>query len=405
MSQEVAIALDIGTSSVKIGIVSVEGEVIFHNRMFFSYPLLASSLFATFLKGLNEAINESIDKKYTVLGICVSGNGPSLVAVDKNSREKDFLLMWNERAVYEKFDSSPSIYLPRLLMLKKAYSEVYQNASIFLPLVEYLLFRLTEKKIATLTEMRFLPYYWEEDDLKTIGFNAHLLPSFVELGEEIGFYRGIKLFAGPPDYVAALIGTATLFEHSACDVAGSSEGINITVKEKPLNLPQSFRLMPSPIPNLWTIAALFADFGTRFSNSVKEVKNTYLFRSEEREDNFVQTMEIVFASHFSHTPLEPCFEPVYNIVLDILSSLKEAFEGLEKVTNFNGSYSVSGGHAKSELYLKMKAIATKRKFNLLNHADTELLGDAIIVFYKSGLYPSLQEGAKQTVKTVKTFTP
>ena len=56
-----------------------------------------------------------------------------------------------------------------------------------------------------------------------------------------------------------------------------------------------------------------------------------------------------------------------------------------------------------ELYINMKSFVTKRTFTLLNHADAELLGNAILVFYKSGVYSSLKDAAKQTIKITKIF--
>ena len=76
---------------------------------------------------------------------------------------------------------------------------------------------------------------------------------------------------------------------------------------------------------------------------------------------------------------------------------------LEEITNVFPYYSLSGGHAKNECYLNMKSFITKRHFNLLNHADAELLGNAILVFYKCALYSSLKDAARQTVRVVKVF--
>lgn len=443
MKKCAAIAIDVGTSSCKLGIVSVEGEVLFDKRKFFPVmngkSLNASSLFALVLELLNLAIDWSVERGILLLGICISGNGPTLVSIDKTNREKDVLLMWNEE--YDITDdelsryikNSSSIFLPRLIAFKTQHNEAYQNAQYLLPLVEYLSFRLTGNAYTLLPEKRFAHYYWDDDMLASCSFNHSLLAPFVELGFCAGTYRGVKLFLGPPDYVAALIGTASLFAGTACDVAGSSEGINITVDSVPSSIPKGLRLMPSPSPHLWTLAALFSDVGTRFATAVKDMHKTYAFRSNNIEDNFLEVMEVICECYFkkveegekkvafnstlnvdgkfdgmlgsftSNDFLPPHFSKLYAQVMSILSSLKDAFNLLEETTGFKQSYVLSGGHAKNEAYTKMKAHFTGRSFSLLQHRDAELLGDAVIVFYRCGIYSSLQEAARKVVKLEKAI--
>ena len=398
-----AISLDVGTSSIKVGVVDVSGCVLFHRRIFFASILKASSLYGYFIRALEEAIRYCNENKLSVLGISVSGNGPTLISVSKFGRDEDVLLMWND-GKSEKLNNSVSIFAPRLSLFKKRYKSSYENSLFILPLVEYLLFRLGGSPITLLPEKRFEAFYWKEDDLKAIEFDKNLLLPFVELGYKVGSYKNIPLFAGPPDYVAALIGTGTLENFSACDVAGSSEGINISVNKKPTNIPSNIRVMPSIIPNLWTVAVLFNDTGIRFSNAVKKIK--YDFKSDDLEEKFKEVMEVVSDCYYSNKKMEEMnssFVEVYDIVIDILTSLKTSFGLLENITGFSGSYTLSGGHAKNDLYISMKSFVTKRSFALLNHADGELLGNAILVFYKSGVYSSLKEAATKTLKITKTW--
>ncbi|MGP1438147.1 MAG: hypothetical protein ACTTKH_03645 [Treponema sp.] len=389
--------MDVGTSSIKVAVIDISGNVLFHKRTFFNVVLTATSLYNYFIIALESAITYCTDNNFSALGISVSGNGPSIISVSKLGTQYDKLLMWNDGAS-ERLKDSFSIFAPRLALFKQKYKSNYDNTLFFLPLVEYLLFRLGGEPITLLPEKRFEPFYWQEKDLEAIDFNKKILTPFVELGYKVGSYKNIPLFAGPPDYVAALIGTNTLHPFSACDIAGSSEGINISVEKKPIDIPPNFRLMPSVIPNLWTIAALFNDTGIRFSNAVKKIKT----KSNDLEERFKEVMEIVSECYF-HKKQNKDFEEVYNIVIDILNSLKTSFEALEKLTNFSGSYALSGGHAKNELYINMKSFVTKKTFTLLNHADGELLGNSIIVFYKSGVYSSLKEAAEKTIKITKTF--
>ncbi len=405
-----AIALDVGSSSIKVGIVGSKGDVLFHKRVFFSYPLTAQSLLSLFCKVLDEALQVARDECLNVLGIAISGNGPTWIAVDGKSRNEDVLFMWNEKVdlssqnLDNSFKGSQSIFAPRLSLFKSLYASAFQKASLFLPLVEYLLFCLGSEPIAVLPEKRFLPFYWQDEDLRSVGIEKNRVPPFVDLGYKAVQYQGVPVFAGPPDYVAALIGTSCLFEGSACDVAGSSEGINITVatvEEK--NIPCNVRVMPSPVPGLWTVATLFSDSGTKFSKAVSALASSYAFRTNNMEDNYIEVMERILPSYFEEITLPSCFKDVNSVVMQVLQSLKEGFELLERITHLQPEYALSGGHAKNDAYLKIKSHFTHRTFYRLNHADAELLGDAIIVFLKCGIYSSIQEGAKDLIKKKEIF--
>ena len=165
-----AISLDVGTSSIKVAVIDIEGGILFHKRLFFTAILTASYLYSCFMHVLEEAICYCTTNDLYVLGISVSGNGPTLISVSKSGRNKDVLLMWNEEK-NERLPDSISIFAPRLNLFKKKYKVSYENSLFFLPLVEYLLFRLGCKAITLLPEKRFEAFYWKETDLKAIEFD------------------------------------------------------------------------------------------------------------------------------------------------------------------------------------------------------------------------------------------
>lgn len=400
-----AIALDVGSSSIKVGVVDGEGEMLFHKRIFFPALLTASSLFSFFMQGLNEAVEWASRERINVLGASISGNGPTWVALDGKKRENDVLFMWNEGDA-KRIEGSSSLFAPRLSLFKSLYPDIFEVSFIFLPLVEYLVFCLGAEPLVALPQSRFLPFYWQDEDLYDIGIKKEKVPNyFVELGYKATQYKGIPIFAGPPDYVAALIGSSCLFEGKACDVAGSSEGINITVEKLPSNIPPNVRVMPSVIPNLMTMATLFKDSGVKFSKAVSSLASSYSFRLSDVEDNYIEVMEIISRNYFDGAFLPLNFKEVYDVVIQVLGLLKTSFDLLESLVSFKPSYALSGGHAKNEAYLKIKSHFTNRTFYRLNHADAELLGDAIIVFWKSGIYSSLQEGAKDLLKVKDVWKP
>lgn len=127
-----AISLDVGTSSIKIAVIDVEGKVLFHKRVFFTTILTASSLYDYFIRGLEEAISYCAINNFYLLGISVSGNGPSIISVSKFGRADDVLLMWND-GFCEMLPNSLSIFAPRLNLFKKNTKHLMIVAYFFYP--------------------------------------------------------------------------------------------------------------------------------------------------------------------------------------------------------------------------------------------------------------------------------
>ena len=75
-----AISLDVGTSSIKVAIIDIDGNILFHQRIFFNLILTASSLYENFMLALEKAIDYCNINNFHVLGISVSGNGPSVIS-------------------------------------------------------------------------------------------------------------------------------------------------------------------------------------------------------------------------------------------------------------------------------------------------------------------------------------
>ena len=72
---------DIGTSSLKAAFITEDGTVLKFIRLLFPQPVHAVDWVQTFF-----AAWRSFPADYAIEAICISGNGPSLVAVPQNRR-------------------------------------------------------------------------------------------------------------------------------------------------------------------------------------------------------------------------------------------------------------------------------------------------------------------------------
>ena len=79
--QRGVLCADIGTSSLKAAFITEDGTVLKFIRLLFPQPVQAVDWVQTFF-----AAWHILPADYVIEAICVSGNGPSLVAVPQNRR-------------------------------------------------------------------------------------------------------------------------------------------------------------------------------------------------------------------------------------------------------------------------------------------------------------------------------
>ena len=91
-----AAVFDIGTSSLKGALIAEDGKVYTQGRLFFPQNLEAETWLVSFENLFKLFSDFAEQKSIKICGICISGNGPSLVAVSEASAERDFLLLWNK---------------------------------------------------------------------------------------------------------------------------------------------------------------------------------------------------------------------------------------------------------------------------------------------------------------------
>lgn len=406
------LCVDIGTSSLKSALITSEGNVVAYNRERFQETenFQGEIWFQAFAASATKLLNCNISKKQ-ILGICISGNGPTISASSGET------LLWNQQVPKispELFSENPniskSLFLPRLVAFKNMYPKIWENATYVFSAAEYLIWRLTNKAVTILPEERFRSTYWEDESLKKLNLQSEKLPPFVFSGTQVGLLKKeivqkinltheIPVFAGAPDFIVAMIGTNTLQPGNICDRAGTSEGINLCIDIMPEinknnSLTKNMRFLPSVIPGLYNASLLIADSGKRFSMFRKKYANNIDY------ETFVSSL-----INFPERNPEGT-ELLNKIVLEVKDSTNKIL-ALCKQLGYPTPKAITttGGQGKNHTWLQYKSSAIGINIQVTNCPDAELIGDAVLGFMGLGLYNSIQEGASKMVKISKTFFP
>lgn len=447
---------DIGTSSLKAAFITEDGTVLKFIRLLFPQPVHAVDWVQTFF-----AAWRSLPADYAIEAICISGNGPSLVAVPQNRRapeasttaaagspsagfssaggmnrvdlingileaaKHDRLFLWNEPAPQGLTVSGPqcstvpalqegaasippagaSLFLPRIAAFRAKYPDVFDSAAQLFSGPEYVSYLLTGAAVTSLPDPRYEAAYWSKEELFRFSEALHidterlagLLPPFTAAGTVIGRFCGIPVVAGVPDFIAALIGTGTLTAGTACDRAGSSEGINVCISQP--HRAEKTLLLPSVMPDLWNLSSVIPSSGAAFSD--------FLITHGLRGNDYIAAMERIAAEPFVVSRAYPAtFEGQGRAFVEELAfRIRYGCDLLEQASGFHPVYTLSGGQAHNAIWCQMKADITGRTFALPAFADGELIGDAALALYGLGRGDNLAAIAQRLIRIKRYYEP
>ncbi len=430
------LACDIGTSSLKAALVDSSGAVLVSARVRFPEARRSASDWTLALAEASACLRKCLAESGTGIpfdpvAIAVSGNGPTLVSIDK-AGETGPVLLWNElvapgenesrpnhsghgSSVAGEAPSSPSIFIPRIASYRAAFGSRYENARLLLSGPEYLIWALTGNAVTILPEARFGRAYWTASDLAGAGLDGSRLAPFVPTGHIAGkaslsslraalghgahpgidaIPEGIPVIAGGPDFVVALIGTGTLSAGTACDRAGTSEGLNVCTANR---VDREFvRTLPSVMSGLWNASYLLPETGAAF----------HAWRRDAGQNRrpYPEIMAEIEESPIIPARGEP-LHPGRAMVERIGFSVRRGVETLKAATGLDCAFTLSGGQARNETWNQMKADITGATFALTATPDGELMGDAVVAFASLGDYASIGEAASRMVTVARHFEP
>ena len=429
---------DIGTSSLKAAFITEDGTVLKFIRLLYPQPVQAVDWVQAFF-----AAWHILPADYTVEAICVSGNGPSLVAVPQNcpmpqasinaatplsaaslpsavppddvingiidAAKNDTLFLWNEPVPQGLTVSIPltgaSLFLPRIAAFRAKYPDIFAGAAQLFSGPEYVSYLLTGTAVTSLPDPRYDAAYWRKEELFRFSEALHidterlagLLPPFTAAGTVIGRFCGIPVVAGVPDFIAALIGTGTLTAGTACDRAGSSEGINVCISQP--RRAEKTLLLPSVIPDLWNLSSVIPSSGAAFSSFL--VSHGFL------GNDYIAAMERIAEEPFVASGAYPATFAGQGraFVEELAFRIRHGCDLLEQASGFHPVYTLSGGQAHNAIWCQMKADMTGRTFALPAFADGELIGDAALALYGLGRGDNLASIAQRLIRIKRYYEP
>lgn len=437
-SEQVVISMDVGTSSLKGGVIDAEGKLINWVRV----PLnektagpLETQPAETWLKAMGTALSK-LPERRRAAALAVSGNGPTVVPVDASGKALDEASLWlNRRDV--RVEGQPSFFLPKIAWFARHKPDIYAGARWFLGCPEYLAFVLCGEAAAFTPSEEFTPYIWGKKGIEAYQLDQRKVPQPVRTGMVLGTLRrdaaatpglqavadlppDIPVIAAGADFLMALVGTAVTGPGRTCDRAGTSEGINCCMDRRIIH-PQ-LRCLPHAVDGMYNIAGILASTGRIFEwfrrFSGQQDRDYYQMLSDIVKVKWDRQLPHFYPSlhrgevwEFSRgifTDLEAhhgSAEMGRAVVSSIGFGVRDLIETLEEQGCEIGSLRISGGQGRNTIWNQMKADIIGRVIEVPHIIDAELAGNAVAAFTALGCYPSLTDAAEKMVRIDMQFEP
>ncbi len=458
------LACDVGTTTVKVGVIDVRGGLVSLARERIPAAGIGGFTVRPWIHALKKALGRLGNHGPGALrAVAVSGNGPSLVPLNKNGRPLAPVLLWHEAGgVWSAggpesagkvgsaggmgaWESAPaglrSYFLPYVIRLARTGPLLYERTHTFLPCPEYICYLFTGRMVTTLPHTDYSDYFWSPEEIGRCALEQDKFPPFIHFttpvgavtpvgAEEFGLPQGIPVFSGGPDFLMALLGTGVVIPGRTLDRAGSSEGINHCVKHS-VDHP-ALRTLPGLLKHTFNISGVVPRSGSLLEQAARELfPRGSLFekaleqalRERPGADGLLfvpgfdpgregqagsvclksgkTVLGCFFNARHEHTPRARLRAVAEGICLRLRSILS-----VMKTCGLHiSSLYASGGQVLNPGLNQLKADTLGVDIAVPEVPDAELIGNACVAFSALGEYAAPEKAAQRMVRLSEEFSP
>jgi xylulokinase len=276
------LGIDLGTTEVKVGLVTLDGRLIGLSRAGYRTETDAVNGWAeqdpdAWWGALTTAVRHLVAPgRADVVAVAIDGHGPTLVAVDEHAKPTRPAIIWQDsRATAEGAELAAATGLegwslaglPAALWVERHEPDVASATRCYLATWDFLALRMTGRASTSLVEGQPFP---SPSVLGGAGIPAERIPPPVRAGEvvgeltaaasdQLGVAPGTPVVAGMVDAWASFHGAGMTAPGDAIDVGGAAGGFGV-YWDQPLRVPGSFVTI-APLPGLFSIGGAMAATG------------------------------------------------------------------------------------------------------------------------------------------------
>ena len=317
-NEKLILAVDLGTSGMKVALISVSGKVIGWEtepvRLIITPDGGAEQSpeewWQAFLSAAGRLIRREPDAGPNVTAVCCSTQGEGTVAVDKTGKALGNAILWmdmrgapnlrkqigglvniggaglaNVLRFIKLTGGMPSMTgkdpSAHMLFIRDTMPEIYARTHKFLNVLDYINLRLSGEFVATfdsivtswVTDNRDpSAVHYDDSLIRSLGIDSAKLPDVVpctkvignlrrEVADALGLSSNVKVVAGAIDNTAAAIGAGAVEDYLPHLYIGTSSWIAAHVPFKKTDVSSSMASIPCAVPGRYLLTALQATAG------------------------------------------------------------------------------------------------------------------------------------------------
>lgn len=457
------IGLDLGTSALKLLLMSGQGEIckIISKEYPISFPKPGWSeqnpvdWWNAAVDGIRELVRDVVDKNQ-IKGISFGGQMHGLVVLDKDDHVIRPAILWNDGRTAEECKYLNEVVgteklsqytaniafagftAPKILWMQKHEPENFRKIhKIMLP-KDYLAYRLSGVFCTDVSDASGMLLFdvehkcWSEEMLNICGIKreqvADIYESYEAVGTitpeaagELGLPQNVKIIAGAGDNAAAAIGTGTVGD-GRCNVSLGTSG-TIFISSKNFGVDENnalhsfahadghFHLMGCMLSaascNKWWMEDIIGtkEYGKE-QESVQNLGENHVFflpyLMGERSPHNDPDARGAFIGMSMDTKRS---DMTLAVLEGVAFAMRDSLEVAKSLGIDIKRTTICGGGAKSLLWRKIMANVLNLEVDIIESEEGPGYGDAILAAVGCGEYDSVEEAAKKLVKVVDTVKP
>jgi xylulokinase len=444
------LAIDLGTSSAKVGLVAADGQLLGFARH--TYPLLRGAQaghteqdpeqwWSAVLDGIGElrawAGAAALD---SVQAVCVGGQGPTLVLVDPAGRPVRPAISWldgraaeQSARLAERLGSDRAAYslVPRLLWVAEHEPALFERTRWALQAWDFIGYRLAGGQAAGASTFAG-DDVWRRDWLAAAGLSeSPLIPPEVDAGAAYaetggawaaaaGLPSGVPIVGGMNDGVGSIVGAAGSQVGRATDPGGAAGGLALCWDQRVVA--PGVDCWPGLVPDTFIIGGAFVAGGRAVDWWAAATHTDVLGALRLAEQASAGAGGLVFLPFLAgeRAPLWDLsargaflgltFEhEASHLARAVVESTGYELRLLAEAVLGAGTrideLRVCGGQARSRLWNQIKADVTGLPASVPRLPEVALMGDAICAAIGAGLYPDLTTASEAMVQVAEILEP
>jgi len=456
------IGIDLGTSGVKIILVTNTGEVI--KTVSRSYELLIpkpswseqdpNAWYTQTISGLKELV---VGYENDIKGISFSGQMHGLVILDEQDKVLRNALLWNDQRTTNEVEylnetvgiktlleytgniALTGLTAPKILWVKNNEPEIFEQISKVMLPKDYLLFKLSGSFASDVSDLSGTLYFdpktrtYSKEMLDILGINETMLPSINEsydvvgtltddILEELNITQEVKIIAGGGDQAVGAVGVGIVGDGECSISLGTSGVIFVSSKEFAVDYKsylQSYAhangkyhimavMLNAAGAIKWWNESVFdsTDYDKYYERVSKANINENLFflpylTGERAPINDPYAKGVIYGLGIHHKKEDLDLA----IVEGVTFALRDSFELIKNLGVDISRVRITGGGAKSNVWAQLISDILDVEVVKIEAQEGPALGAAILAMVGCGEFKSVESACEQIVTLSDLFKP